>query len=100
MKAKTTEEIQSKPVNLRSERNLEGIPGKTGRKGLIYKYAMNLIMRRGSKKTGSIRNSRELFNEKFPKIGTFCCRILTIYIANMNLYLLFKREKGKINNFV
>lgn len=35
MKAKTTEEIKSKPVNLRSERNLEGIPGKTGRKGLI-----------------------------------------------------------------
>lgn len=35
MKAKTIKEIKSKPVNLRSERNLEGIPGKTGRKGLI-----------------------------------------------------------------
>lgn len=57
-------------------------------------------MRCGSKNTGSIQNSRELFNEKFPKIGTFCCQILTIYIANMNLDLLFKREKGKINNFM
>jgi len=35
MKAKTIEEIKSKPVNLRSERNLEDIPGKTGRKRLI-----------------------------------------------------------------
>lgn len=35
MRTKTIEKIKSKPVSLRSEKNWEGIPGETDRKGLI-----------------------------------------------------------------
>lgn len=61
---------------------------------------MNFIMRYDRKKSGTIQNSRELFRKKFSKIETSCYQILAVYIANMNLDLLFKREKGKLNNCV